>query len=297
MARNGNTLTIAVALVGSIALACGGEPEESSGNGRPGADQPDGGHGGTGAAGGMAAAGGLGGSGGQGEPWQPVQSAWCGDGYQGIDDGSCFYAPASPNGSVLLFLHGMLPADGSPAGMQAIARAAADEHGFVVLFPRGQQGLCDWDPSVLHWWCWPTSRLEVDTHAAAMVADWHEQVELVGDYLGLDLPTRHVLGFSNGGYFASYLGLEGWWAPLAGAGLVAAGRSFVDESTFGSDRPPIYVAVGALDTEQVQNSAQNLAYVLWLNRWPHDFVLHPASGHELSVGDFSGAWALWTAAD
>jgi poly(3-hydroxybutyrate) depolymerase len=193
-----------------------------------------------------------------------------------------------------VFLHGMLPADASPATMQALARAAADEHGFVVLFPRGEQGLCDWDPSVLDWWCWPTARAEVDAHAAAMVDRWQAEADVLAGYLDADLSARYVLGFSNGGYFASYLGLEGWWAPLAGAGVVAAGRSYVDTALLALDRPPFYIAVGALDTPEVQASGENLAYVLALESWPHAFVLHPASGHELSAADFTHAWAAWS---
>lgn len=230
-----------------------------------------------------------------GTEWQPGHSDFCGEGYAAIDDATCFYAPADVTASpgVLLFLHGMLPPDASAATMMALARGAADTHGVVVLFPRGEPGLCSWDASVEDWYCWPTSRAAVDAHAAAMVARFDAATALLEDHLGVDLSARHLLGFSNGGYFASFLALEGWWAPLTGAGLVAAGRAFVDTSLLSTDRPPMYIAVGALDIQTVQDSAHNLAYVLSLEAWPHDLVIHPDSGHQLSAADFTLAWSLW----
>jgi predicted esterase len=75
---------------------------------------------------------------------------------------------------------------------------------------------------------------------------------------------------------------------------VAAGRAYVDESLLSPEHPPFYIAVGALDQQSVQNSAENLAYVLSLQGWPHEFVLHPNRGHELGADDFDDAWQLWT---
>jgi predicted esterase len=277
----------------ALSIACSA-PDESLPVGEAGAGgvvHVD--EGGSASAGG-GGAGSVGSGGAGGQAWQPTTSDWCGDGYQAIDSSSCFYVPAGPTKGVLLFLHGMLPPDASAATMQALARAAADEHGYVVLFPRGRQGLCAWDPSVEDWYCWPTSRASVDAHAVELMAEMDTRIALLEGHLGVDLSTRYVLGFSNGGYFASYIGLEGWWAPLAGAGLVAAGRSFVDTALLSSEQPPIYIAAGALDGQQIQDSAQNLAYVLSLEGWPHQYVLHPQSGHELSAADFASAWALWS---
>ena len=101
-----------------------------------------------------------------------------------------------------------------------------------------------------------------------------------------------MFGFSNGGYFASYIGLEQLW-PVGGVGIVAAGRGYVDETLFGTARPPFYIAVGELDLPEVQNSAQNLAYVLSLHNWPRQFVLHSNRGHEIWLDDLQAGWALW----
>ena len=300
----GGTLGLCCALgaFGCGIVGCTGDLGAGAGETEPTTSAGEGGAAGAVAASsgsGGAASSGSGSEGGSGAggdlaPWMPVDTDWCAeDGYLGLDDGVCFYAPASPAG-VLVFLHGMLPPDGSPATMQLLAKNAADQWGYAVLFPRGEQGLCSWDPSVEDWWCFPTSRANVDAHAARLAASWDDHVAQLEAILSADLGERYVLGFSNGGYFASYIGLEGWWSPLAGAGLVAAGRAFVDTSLLADERPPFYIAVGALDGQQIQDSAQNLAYVLNLEGWSNDYVVHAGSGHTIMPLDFDMAWSAWT---
>ena len=110
--------------------------------------------------------------------------------------------------------------------------------------------------------------------------------------LGLTFERRYVLGFSNGGYFSSYIGLEGL-LPANGFGVVAAGRTFIDESLMPADGRPFYVAVGALDTQTVQDSASNLAFVLDKHVWQNDFIVHQNRGHEIRADDFDGAALAW----
>src|SRR6185503_11518750 len=143
-------LTPALFSAALASTACDG----SIGDASPGPNAP--GHAaGAGGAGGAAASDadtpGLGGAGGA---WTRVDTPFCSDGWIGIDDHTCFFAPpelASPP-SVLFFLHGMTPPDALPTALQAVARQAATAHGFVAVFPRGEQGLCGWDPSVEDWW-------------------------------------------------------------------------------------------------------------------------------------------------
>ncbi len=228
------------------------------------------------------------------QPWQPVDTAWCSDGWFGLDEHTCAYLPASnqaPN-AVVVFLHGMMPPDASAAGQQQVVAQAAETLGVAALFPRGRPGLCAWDKSVLDQYCWPTSRDVVDAHAPSFAAEWDASLGLMQQALNVAITRRYVLGFSNGGYFASYIGLEGWW-PADGFGVVAAGRSYVDATLLSQASPPGYIAVGALDGKPVQNSAQNLAYFLSQQGWPNQFVLHPMRGHEVWPDDIEVAGALW----
>jgi len=112
--------------------------------------------------------------------------------------------------------------------------------------------------------------------------------------VGTTFEERFVMGFSNGGYWVTFLGLEGL-LDASGFGLVGAGRSYVDESLLADARPPFYIAVGALELDTVKNSAQNLAFVLSQNDWPHQLVEHPNQGHEIHESDFDLAWDTWGA--
>ncbi len=227
--------------------------------------------------------------------WTPTETDWCREGWIGLDESTCFYLPESnarPT-RLLVFLHGMMPPDASSHSQQAIVEQAAESQGFAALFPRGRKGMCSWAESVSDWYCWPTNRDNVDAHAQLFAAEWSAAVELLEEVAELSFTQRYLLGFSNGGYFDSYVGLENWW-PLDGVGLVAAGRSYIDVQLLAAAKPPMYIASGALDIQSVQNSAQNLAFFLSQQNWPHAYVLHQGRGHEIWPDDIEAAAALWS---
>jgi predicted esterase len=163
------------------------------------------------------------------------------------------------------------------------------------VFPRGRPGLCTWDPSVGTSFCWPTRRETVDAAAPALIAEWMNAEALLGRILGQTFGGRYVMGFSNGGYFASYVALEGL-VDLDGAGLVGAGRMVIEEHLFSQERPPIYIAVGDQELASTVASAENLADVLTQHGWEHELVVHPGRGHEIRADDFTRAWETWRAA-
>jgi predicted esterase len=282
------------ALCAVLLVACGAADADlsASDTATTGSGVANGAGGSGGQAGASGAGGGDGGSGGVID-WQPVDTPWCSDGWTGLDSDTCFYVPQTPvEGALLIYLHGMMPPDASAASQQALVAAASDELGFVALFPKGKPGLCSWDPSVEDWLCWPTSRANVDAHAGAIIDSWHEQVSLLAAITGQVLDTRYLLGFSNGGYFASFIALEELW-PHDGAALAGAGRSYIDAGSFGVARPPIFIAVGEQESAKVIASAQNLADVLQQEAWPHELVIDPQRGHELRADDFTRAYGLW----
>jgi predicted esterase len=226
--------------------------------------------------------------------WLPVETDWCTEGWTGLDDHTCFFVPANvalPT-SVLFFVHGMMPPDSVAKTAQKLVREAAEEHGFIAVFPRGRQGLCAWADEVADYWCWPSSRAAVDEHASEILAEWSAAEVLLGAVLDMSFERRYVLGFSNGGYFASYIGLEGLLAT-DGIGVVGAGRSTIDESLMPDKAVPFYIAVGELELASTHAGAQNLSYVLDKHGWPNDLVIKPGQGHSVSAGDFDGACATW----
>jgi predicted esterase len=132
----------------------------------------------------------------------------------------------------------------------------------------------------------------VDANAAEILDEWSAAEALLGEVLGVSFKKRYVLGFSTGGYFATYIGLEGLLAT-DGIGVVGAGRSSIDESLMPDKGVPFYIAVGENELESTKNGAQNLAYVLDKHGWPNDLVVHPGQGHSVSASDFDGACATW----
>ncbi|WP_437738378.1 alpha/beta hydrolase [Sorangium sp. So ce1335] len=251
---------------------------------------------GSGASGG-GGAGGEGGDGGGAPSWEPVETDWCSAGWTGLDDHTCFHVPetAARGAPILYVLHGTMAPDSLPVGLQAIAAEAAAALGVVTVFPRGRPGLCTWDPSVETSFCWPTRRETVDAAAPALIGEWMSAEALLERILGQTFGGRFVMGFSNGGYFASYVALEGL-VDIDGAGLVGAGRMVIEEHLFSQERPPIYIAVGDQELASTVASAENLADVLTQHGWEHELVVHPGRGHEIRADDFTRAWAAWRAA-
>ncbi|WP_437312132.1 alpha/beta hydrolase [Sorangium sp. So ce388] len=272
----------------------GEEADAGEGGGDASVDAPTGS-----AASGGGGAGGQGGEGGAGGAltWEPVETEWCSAGWSGLDDHTCFHVPetAARGAPILLVLHGAMAPDSLPGGLQAIAAEAARALGVVAVFPRGRPGLCTWDPSVETHLCWPTRRETVDAAAPALIEEWMRAEALLARILGGTFGRRYVMGFSNGGYFASYVALEGL-VDVDGAGLVGAGRMVIEEHLFSQERPPIYIAVGEQELASTVASAENLADVLTQHGWEHELVVHPGRGHEIRADDFTGAWQTWIAA-
>ncbi|WP_437330808.1 alpha/beta hydrolase [Sorangium sp. So ce381] len=271
------------------------------GGGGAAADPIEANSGGSGAseqgnAGGQGGGSGGGGAGGA-LSWEPVETDWCSAGWIGLDDHTCFHVPetALRGAPILYVLHGAMAPDSLPVDLQATAAEAAEALGAVAVFPRGRPGLCTWDPSVETYSCWPTRRETVDAAAPALLEEWMRAEALMERILGGTFGGRYVMGFSNGGYFASYVALEGLVA-VDGAALVGAGRMVIEEHLFSEERPPIYIAVGALELASTIASAENLADVLTQHGWEHELVVHPERGHEIHADDFSRAWETWIAA-
>lgn len=222
-----------------------------------------------------------------------VESAWCDVGWSATADGQCFRAPTSvaPTGELLIVLHGMSPPGAVHRSTQQMVATLVEKEGVVALFPRGRQGLCSWDASVKDWWCWPTSRAAVDAHAPELLAEWEGSIARIERHLAQPLQRRYLLGFSNGGYLAAYLGLE-HWLDLGGVGVVGAGR-MIGKDGADATLPPFYIAVGGQELKSTQDAAKNLAYVLSLHGVERQLVVDANRGHSLVPADFTRAWALW----
>jgi predicted esterase len=223
-----------------------------------------------------------------------IPGIFCGEGLLELDERTCYVVPeglATPP-AIVFFAHGMLAPDALPPADQGTVRRAAIEQGFVAVLPRGERGLCAWKPEVTENFCWPTRRETVDSAAPAILEAWMDAEAKITSAIGVSFARRYVFGFSNGGYFAAYVGLEGLLA-VDGVGVVGAGRTAVDESRSSARRPPFYIAVGDDELDVTQRDADTLASLLSLRQWPIELVIHPGRGHELHEDDFAIAWESW----
>jgi predicted esterase len=219
---------------------------------------------------------------------------WCGEGWRVIDASTCLALPsrfAEPP-SLVIFAHGILAPQASPAEDQATLLAASRELGFAVLVGRGKQGLCAWQPDVADHYCWPTAQAVVDEQTPAIAAAWSEAQGRAEGMAGVRFARRYLVGFSNGGYFTAFVSTQGL-VPLDGAAVVGAGRTVVDESLLATARPPIYLAVGDQEADVTRHDAATLASALTQNAWPVKYVVHAGRGHELRGDDLASAWEAW----
>jgi serine/threonine protein kinase/predicted esterase len=225
---------------------------------------------------------------------QEIKTPFCGPGWRALDHDTCVALPErfSPPASLVVFAHGILAAGALPAEEQATLLAAAQAHGFAVLFARGKVGLCDWEPKVATSYCWPTKQKTVDEAGPEILAEWTVAQRRAEEIAGERFQRRYLFGFSNGGYFVAHLVVEGRF-PVDGAGVVGAGRTAIDESLSGPGRLPLYLAVGDQEAPATRQDAANLAHVLALRGWPLRYVVHPGRAHELHEDDLGSAWAAW----
>ena len=231
---------------------------------------------------------------GSGTASPPSTTPWCGEGWRTIDASTCLALPerfADPP-SLVIFAHGMLAPHVQPTDEQATLLAAARAHGFAVLFGRGREGLCKWQPDLAEHCCWPTTQSDVDRETPEIVAAWLRAQRRAEGMAGVRFSRRYLVGFSNGGYFTAFVTAEGLM-PIDGAAVVGAGRSVVDRALLGASRPPLYLAVGAREAEVTQRDAATLAQALMERAWPVAYVVHPDRGHAIQGDDLALAWATW----
>ncbi len=173
-----------------------------------------------------------------------------------------------------------------------LVRGAADVYGFAVLVPRGKKGLCTWSDEVKTSICWPTKRDSVDLHAKEILGGWITAERSLVKSLGLRFSRHYALGFSNGGYFMSYVAADGL-LTLDGAAIVGAGRTDVDDAHLSKQPIPIFVGVGSEEPAFTLDAAARFQADLSERGWPIDLSIHDGRGHQLGDDDFDLAWVSW----
>lgn len=129
---------------------------------------------------------------------------WCPDGFESGPSDTCFAVPehGAKDTPVLVYLHGPYEGHGTPAEWEAVR--VAKDRGFAVIIPRGKRGLCAWRTELKNHYCWPQDPEDTDA-MKGVIAEWDKVLWQVDALLEPGTHKRYVLGFSNGGSFASFL--------------------------------------------------------------------------------------------
>ena len=194
---------------------------------------------------------------------------WCAPGLEPIAGGGCFALAPESSGkppALLVYLHGRYAPETAPDEMDRQSRVArlGTARGYSVLTLRGKQGQCT-DPALATWWCWPSNERNA-ADGAAFVASWSTAF---GEAERRAHSARRVLlGFSNGGYFASLIASRALM-PFDAVTVAHAGP--VAPMTPLRTRPPVLL----IDADDDPSSAEILHLEADLTResWPHAMVI------------------------
>jgi poly(3-hydroxybutyrate) depolymerase len=209
--------------------------------------------------------------------------SWCPDGFEVGPQDTCFAIPEAhgKDTPVLVYLHGMYAGHGSAEEWKLVHTAA--QRGFAVVIPRGKRGLCAWKAELKDHFCWPQEA--EDPHAfKTVVADWERVLWQVDALLEGGTHNRYVLGFSNGGYFASYLATHGMFNAHAYA-IVNAGPLAPPPKP--EKAVPILLVSARDDTDQAPKMKE-LHDSLSKAGWAHAFCARPGV-HALAADDVDAA--------
>jgi predicted esterase len=209
--------------------------------------------------------------------------SWCAAGLEAIAGGGCFAhaRPSSKPPALLVYLHGRYSPETEADEMERQSRVArlASARGYAVLALRGMQGQCT-DPQLATWWCWPSNERNA-SDGPAFVGRWSFAL---AEAERRARPARRVLlGFSNGGYFASLIASRAL-APFDAVTVAHAGP--VAPMTPVGPKPPVLL----VDADDDPSSPEILSLDAALTReaWPHAMVIREG-GHALPEWDIDMA--------
>jgi predicted esterase len=155
----------------------------------------------------------------------------------------------------------------------------ATARGYAVLALRGRLGMCT-SPELASWYCWPSNETNAGA-GPAFVDGWATALEAAQERAGSR--RRFLLGFSNGGYFASLIASRGLLDVDA---LVVAHGGPVEPVHPQRRTPPVLLL--SADDDVAQDEMIRLDEELAREHWAHDSYAR-AGGHGLTDDDIDAA--------
>lgn len=204
----------------------------------------------------------------------------CGAGLELVAGGACYAAAGGAAGRPLVvYLHGLHTSVTLRDELERQARVAriATAKGFDVLAPRGLEGACERVPEMF---CWPSNE-RVAERGPAAVAGWGLALAAARGR-GATGP-RYLLGFSNGGYFASLVATRAL-APFEAITVAHGGP--VEPVRAEGAKPPMLLLM--TDDDAALGEMMRLDASLSREKWPHASTARDG-GHALTDQDVTNA--------
>ncbi|WP_437276812.1 hypothetical protein WME90_37000 [Sorangium sp. So ce375] len=219
-----------------------------------------------------------------------VETDWCIDGVDALDEETCYVLPDAPTRTLLLYLHGIVPPgkeSEQKTNVETVVSRAARRAGVAALMPRGKVGLAP--KGYASWRGWPTGGRAYEEHAAPLVAKFAEKRRKLEEIAGAPFSRLYVAGSSSGAYFVAALALRGG-IDADGFGAMSGGGGHATPQLATLAPRPFYIGFGAQDT--VGGSARALAGLLRGAGWPVRVAEHPF-GHGAKEVYLDEAFAFW----
>lgn len=219
-----------------------------------------------------------------------TKTDWCIDGIAALDDETCVVVPAKHDGTLLIYLHGIVPKypeSEHKTKVETIVKNAAERGGVVAMIPRGMAGM---GPQGFEsWYAWPTTGTDYARYARGMVKSWIERRGKLERMLGVPFARTYLAGSSSGAYFTSALAIHGD-APFDGFGAMSGGAGWPSPELPKLAPRPLYIGFGSADT--VGGVARALGDLVKSYGWPVRVAEHPY-GHGAREIYIDEALAFW----
>jgi predicted esterase len=214
---------------------------------------------------------------------------WCAPGFEPLRGHACFARDGTTSAAPLIvYLHGRYARDAASEEIDRQRRLAlrATAQGYAVLALRGRLGTCT-SPELASWYCWPSNENNADA-GPSFVDGWRAALQAAEERAGSH--QRFLLGFSNGGYFASLIASRGLLEVDA---LVVAHGGPVEPVHPLRGNPPVLLL--SADDDIAQDEMIRLDEELTREHWAHDSYAR-VGGHGLTDGDIDAALTFFARA-
>jgi predicted esterase len=219
-----------------------------------------------------------------------VQSDFCIELVNALDEETCYVLPDAPTKDLLLYLHGIVPPAGESAvktNFETVVANASKRAGVAALIPRGRQGLAP--KGHPGWWGWPTSAEGYARLAPELVESFVAKRKALEALVGRSFERWFVAGSSSGAYFTAALALNGG-IDADGFGAMSGGALSARSDLTKLSPKPFYIGYGTRDS--VGPSARSLSERLKQAGWPVLVSAHPV-GHGAKEVYLDEAFAFW----